>query len=84
MRELNISMLTAIMFEKKVQSQIMVTHYTRSQDQLTDILTKPLSSTKFHQLLSKLGSFNFLDPAREGVLAGAKFLAEANLQLQIT
>jgi hypothetical protein len=43
-----------------------------------------LSSTKFHHLLSKLGSFNFLDPARERVLAGAKFLAEANLQLQIT
>jgi hypothetical protein len=61
----------------------MVIHYTRSQDQLTNILTKPLSSTKFHQLLSKLGSFNLLDPAREGVLTGATFLVEANWQLQI-
>jgi hypothetical protein len=32
------------------------------------VLTKALPSTQFHQLLSKLGSTNPLDPAWGGVL----------------
>ncbi|XP_038699708.1 uncharacterized protein LOC119997007 [Tripterygium wilfordii] len=48
---------------EQVQSQLISTKYTRSQDQLADMFTKALSSAQFHWLLSKLGSINILAPA---------------------
>ena len=47
---------------EQVQSQMIVTQYTRSQDQLADLFTKALSSARFQSLFSKLGSINLLDP----------------------
>jgi hypothetical protein len=48
---------------EQVQSQMIVTQYTRSEDQLADLFTKALPSARFQLLLSKLGSINLLDPA---------------------
>jgi hypothetical protein len=48
---------------EQVQSQMIVTQYTRSKDQLADLFTKALPSARFQLLLSKLGSINLLDPA---------------------
>jgi len=48
---------------QQVQSKLIATHYVRTYDQLADKFTKVLPSTQFHQLLSKLGSINPLDPA---------------------
>jgi hypothetical protein len=47
----------------QVQKKVIATVFTRSHDQLADIFTKPLPSSQFLQLLSKLGSINPLDPA---------------------
>ena len=47
----------------QVQSKVIETVYTRSQDQLADIFTKPLPTVPFLLILSKLGSINPLDPA---------------------
>ena len=47
---------------EQVQSQMIVTQYTRSEDQLADLFTKALPSARFQLLLSKLGSINLLDP----------------------
>ena len=48
---------------EQVRSQIIVTQYTRSQDQLADLFAKVLPSARFQLLLSKLGLINLLDPA---------------------
>jgi hypothetical protein len=48
---------------QQVQAKLIQPQYVRSHDQLADVLTKALSSTQFHRLLSKLGSTNPLDPA---------------------
>jgi len=48
---------------QQVQSKLIATHYVHTNDQLADKFTKVLLSTQFHQLLSKLGSINPLDPA---------------------
>ncbi|KAB2634462.1 S2-RNase [Pyrus ussuriensis x Pyrus communis] len=48
---------------EQVQSKVIQTTFTRSQDQLADIFTKSLASPQFQSLLSKLGSINLLDPA---------------------
>jgi hypothetical protein len=47
----------------QVQAKLIHPQYVRFHDQLADVLTKALPSTQFHQLLSKLGSTNPLDPA---------------------
>ena len=47
----------------QVQSQVIATVYTRSEDQLADIFTKSLSSAQFQNILGKLGSINLLDPS---------------------
>ncbi|KAL6214379.1 hypothetical protein ACLB2K_013813 [Fragaria x ananassa] len=47
----------------QVQSKVIQTIYTRSQDQLADIFTKALPITQFLIILSKLGSINLLDPS---------------------
>ena len=39
----------------QVQSKLIVTHYTRSYDQLADIFTKSLPTSHFHRILGKLG-----------------------------
>ncbi|XP_068328083.1 uncharacterized mitochondrial protein AtMg00810-like [Pyrus communis] len=48
---------------EQVQSKVIQTTFTRSQDQLADIFTKSLASPQFQSLLSKLGSINLIDPA---------------------
>ena len=45
------------------QSQVIHTVFTRSYDQLVDLLTKALPFAEFHRLLGKLGSINPLNPA---------------------
>ncbi|KAM2530096.1 hypothetical protein PS1_027998 [Malus domestica] len=47
----------------QVQSKVIDTMFTRSHDQLADLFTKALDSTRFQRLLCKLGSINPLDPA---------------------
>ena len=47
----------------QVQNKIIETVYTRSQDQLADIFTKPLPTVPFLDILFKLGSINLLEPA---------------------
>jgi len=48
---------------QQVQSKLIATHYVCTTDQLANVFTKVLPTTQFHQLLSKLGSINPLDPA---------------------
>ena len=46
----------------------IVTPYVRSEDQLSDILTKSLARSLFSILYSKLGMFNFYAPVWGGML----------------
>ena len=48
---------------QQVQTKLIVTHYVRTTDQLADVFTKVMPTAQFHQLISKLGSINPLDPA---------------------
>jgi hypothetical protein len=47
---------------EKVQGNIINMPYVRSSDQLADIFTKGLPSTRFHEILSKLGSIDIFAP----------------------
>jgi len=63
MRELNISMLTVILLEKKIQLRLIKTLHVPSQHQLADIFTKALGSVLFHRLLSNMSILNIHHPS---------------------
>lgn len=46
----------------------IITRYTRFEEQLADMFTKALSSTRFHKLCTKLGIIDTFAPACGGVL----------------
>ena len=48
--------------QQQVQSKLIAIYYICTNDQLADVFTKVMLSTQFHQLLSKLGSINPLNP----------------------
>ncbi|RXH92781.1 hypothetical protein DVH24_042555 [Malus domestica] len=47
----------------QVQSNVIHTHYTRSNTQLADVFTKSFPTVQFMRIMSKLGSRNPVDPA---------------------
>lgn len=50
------------LIKKKLQSRLVCTPYIPSHCHLADVMTKGLSSSKFQDLISKLGMKNFFAP----------------------
>ena len=55
---------------EKIQEGMVCTVYIRTSDQPADIFTKPLSSTQFETLLSKLGVINIHSNLRGSIKEG--------------